>query len=127
MNLSTSFNKKEGKLWTFKNPNGNKAQLDYMLVNRKWRNSVTNCESYNTYKTMDSDHQPCSSKLRLSLRENKREKSKKTNFNWALLLTNRNVSEAYTVEVKNRFQALQNHHDETSADIMYENIIQSSE
>ena len=40
------FQKKYAKLWTHIYPNGVKAQLDYMLVNRKWINSLMNCEAY---------------------------------------------------------------------------------
>ena len=124
-NLSTSFCIRNGKLWTHKYPNGIKAQLDHMLINRKWQNSVTNCESFNSYLLLGSDHRPCSIKLRLCLRANRNAKSKKKYYNWALLSSNENVKEAYTIEVKNRFQILQDLDENATADSMYENIIKA--
>ena len=37
---NTSFMKPNGQLWTFEYPNGDRAQLDYLLFRKKWRNSV---------------------------------------------------------------------------------------
>ena len=37
--LNTNFQKREGKLWTYTYANKSKAQIDYVLINRKWRNS----------------------------------------------------------------------------------------
>ena len=48
-----------------------KAQLDCMLVNRKWINSLMNCEAYSTFEGVSSDHRIVSAKIRLSLRANK--------------------------------------------------------
>ena len=42
---NTQFQKRKGKLWTFKDrASGNLKQLDYILACRKWRNSVRNME-----------------------------------------------------------------------------------
>jgi exonuclease III len=38
--LNTSFQKRPGQLWTYTSPNGYRAQLDYVIINRKWRNSA---------------------------------------------------------------------------------------
>ena len=38
--LNTHFQKKVGQLWTHKAPNKTLAQLDYVLINKKWKNSV---------------------------------------------------------------------------------------
>ena len=42
---NTQFQKRKGKLWTYTSPGGNQYQLDYILVRRKWRNSVKNAEA----------------------------------------------------------------------------------
>lgn len=40
---NTLFGKKKGKQWTFiSDMNGSKSQIDYILINKKWRNSVHN-------------------------------------------------------------------------------------
>ena len=35
--LNTNFQKREGKLWTYTYANKSKAQIDYVLINRKWK------------------------------------------------------------------------------------------
>ena len=47
--LNTNFQKREGKLWTYTYANKNKAQIDYVLINGKWKNSAMNCEAYSSY------------------------------------------------------------------------------
>ena len=37
---NTSFMKPPKKLWTFEAPNNNQYQLDYILVHKKWSNSI---------------------------------------------------------------------------------------
>ena len=69
--LNTKYQKKSSKLWTFTYPNGVKAQLDYMLINKKWINSAMNAEAYNSFGGVSSDHRIVTSKIRLSLRANK--------------------------------------------------------
>ena len=46
------FTKRKGKLWTFTYPNGVRAQLDHIMINKKWRNSALNCEAYGIPDTM---------------------------------------------------------------------------
>lgn len=53
---NTRFQKKAGKKWTFLNASGKRRQLDYILTNSKWWNGVTNCEAYNTFASVGSDH-----------------------------------------------------------------------
>ena len=62
--------KKRGKLWTHTNANKSKAQIDYLFINRKWKNSVMNCEAYSTFEGVSSDHRIVTAKIRLSLRKN---------------------------------------------------------
>ena len=69
--LNTKFQKKSGKKWTFQYPNGAKAQIDFILINRKWCNGATNCEVYNTFCCVGSDHRIVSAHVHLSLRANK--------------------------------------------------------
>lgn len=45
INLTTEYTKKPDKLWTLTYPNGLKAQLDHILINKKWKNSALNCEA----------------------------------------------------------------------------------
>ena len=54
--LNTSFQKREGKLWTYTYPNNTKAQIDYVLINKKWNNSALNCEAYPSFEGVSTDH-----------------------------------------------------------------------
>ena len=71
INTSTQYTKRNGKLWTIQYANGAKAQIDHILVNRKWKNSALNCEAYNSFASIESDHRVVTAKIRLSLRANK--------------------------------------------------------
>ena len=54
---NTSFHKKLGKLWTFVSDlSGTKFHVDYVMINRKWKTAVHNCESYSSFNSMGSDH-----------------------------------------------------------------------
>ena len=68
--LNTNFQKREGKLWTYTYANNSKAQIDYVFINRKWKNSALNCEAYSSFEGVSSDHQIVTAKVRLSLRKN---------------------------------------------------------
>ena len=54
---NTQFPKRPGKLWTFRDrASDSLRQLDYILVRKKWRNSVHNAEAYNSLNSVKSDH-----------------------------------------------------------------------
>ena len=102
---NTSFQKKIGKLWTFiSDMSGTKSQVDYIMINKKWKNSVHNCEAYNTFSSMGSDHRVVTSKLKLSLRTSKAI-STGVNYDWAAL-RDPDLSDLYTVTVRNKYASL---------------------
>ena len=74
INLCTKFQKRPGKKWTFMYANGTKAQLDHILINKKWKNSAIDCAAYNTFHSVSSDHKIVTIKCRLCLRANKSRK-----------------------------------------------------
>ena len=53
--LNTKFQRRTGQLWTHDSPNGSKAQLDYLIINKKWQNSAKNCRTFNSFVTVGSD------------------------------------------------------------------------
>ena len=122
--MNTHFRKKKNKLWTIKYANGTKGQIDYILINKKWKNSGINCQAYNTFKTTCSDHRIISAKIRLSLRANKPSKNSQR-YNWDTLQTRDDIRDQYTIEVRNRFQILQNENEEESANTIYQNIMKA--
>ena len=54
--LNTSSQKREGKLWTYTYMNNSKAQIDYVFINKKRKNSAMNCEAYFSFEGVSSDH-----------------------------------------------------------------------
>ena len=60
---NTRFMNSRNKLWTFEYPTGSKAQLDYILVRRKWINSVRNCRAYSSSCSVLSDHRIVSANI----------------------------------------------------------------
>ncbi|XP_060753986.1 craniofacial development protein 2-like [Neoarius graeffei] len=117
---NTSFKKHPGKLWTFEDrATQAKRQLDYILTRKKWRNSVLNCEAYNGFASIGSDHRLVSIRLRLSLWASKQQ-PKCAHYVWKSLTVSPEIQAQYTIEVKNRFQALEMTEDPTES---YQNFI----
>ena len=53
---NTSFMKPKGQLWTFEYPSGDRAQLDYLIFRKKWRNSVKDSRAFSSFSSVGSDH-----------------------------------------------------------------------
>ena len=104
--LNTNFQKREGKLWTYTYTNNSKAQIDYVFINRKWKNSAMNCKAYSSFEGVSSDHRIVTAKVRLSLRKNATRTATTKHNDWALL-NNRDIRDKYALELRNRFETLQ--------------------
>ena len=81
--LNTNYQKREGKLWTY--TNNSKAQIDYVLINKKWKNSAMNCEACSSFEGVSSDHWIVMAKIRLSLQKNAKRTATTKHYDWALL------------------------------------------
>ena len=104
--LNTNYQKREGKLWTYTYANNTKAQIDYVLMNKKWKNSALNCEAYFSFEGVSTDHRIVTAKIRLSLRKNAKRTATTKHYDWALL-NNKDVRDKYVLELRNRFETLQ--------------------
>ena len=104
--LNTNYQKREGKLWTYTYANNTKAQIDYVLINKKWKNSAMNCETYSSFEGVSTDHWIVTAKIRLSLRKNAKRTATTKHYDWALL-NNRDIRDKYVLELRNRFETLQ--------------------
>ena len=83
---NTRFMSKPNKLWTFQYTNGSKAQLDYILVRKKWVNSIKNSREYPSFNSVLSDHKVVSAKIKLSLRTQSKEPGNPMNHvDWKLV------------------------------------------
>ena len=98
--------KREGKLWTYMYANNTKAQIDYILINKKWKNSAMNCEAYSSFEGVSTDHRIVTAKIRLSLRTNAKRTATTKHYDWALL-NNRDIRDKYVLELRNRYETLQ--------------------
>ena len=106
--LNTHFQKRRGHSWTHTSPNASNSQIDYVIINRKWKNSAINCRANNYFISVATDHRIVSAYIRLSLRANKRRKSNRKNFEWSELRNNSTLRSPFVIKVQNRFEALQN-------------------
>ena len=105
MITNNHFQKKAGKRWTFEDPKQNRYQLDYILVNNKWKNSVMNVEPYSSFSSIGSDHRIVTAQIRLSLRAPKPAPHKKR-FDWKVLKYDKQLCKDFEIELKNRFSEL---------------------
>ena len=104
--LNTNYQKGEGKLWTYTYAHNSKAQMDYVFINKKRKNSAMNCEAYSSFDGVSSDHRIVTAKLRLSLRKNATRTATTKHYDWALL-NNRYIWDKYVLELRNGFETLQ--------------------
>ena len=109
--LNTSFQKKVGQVWTHRSPTGAKSQLDYVIINTKWRNSVKDSRAYNSFQGVSSDHRVVTVKIRLSIRASIRATKPKSSCNpvydWSTLKKKTQIGNSFTLKLKNRFDVLQ--------------------
>ena len=106
--------------WTWMHPSGSKHQLDHILINNKWVNSLRNCRAYNSVE-LDSDPRIVSILLATSLRTRKGKPCKRPKFNWRKL-QDPTTREEFQLELSNRFQALSMTDDSTNITERYESF-----
>ena len=121
--LNTNYQKIEGKLWTYTYANNSKAQIDYVLINKKWKNSAMNFDAYSSFEGVSSDHRIVTAKIRLSLRKNAKRTATTKHYDWALL-NNRDIRDIYVLELRNRFETLQEKTEKSTPNGEYENFRQ---
>ena len=126
---NTHFMKPRGQMWTFEYPSGARAQIDYIVFRKKWRNSVKDSRAYSSFSSVGSDHRIVSATVRLSLRSSKAAKPHpmKT-IDWKEVSSNQVMSKQFSVEVFNRFDSLFNSEiNSDNIDEVYGNLIKSTE
>ena len=120
--VNTNYQKREGKLWTHTYANNTKAQIDYVLINKKWKNSAMNCEAYSSFEGVSTDHRIVTAKIRLSLRKNAKRTATTKHYDWALL-NNRDIRDKYVLELRNRYETLQERAEKSTPNDEYENFV----
>ena len=120
--LNTNYQQREGKLWTYTYANNSKAQIDYVVINKKWKNSAINCEAYSSFEGVSSDHRIATAKIRLSPLKNATRTATTKHYDWALL-NNRDIRDKYVVELRNRFETLQEKTEKGTPNDEYQNFV----
>ncbi|MGX9987587.1 reverse transcriptase domain-containing protein [Soonwooa purpurea] len=100
---NTWFQEHPRRLWTWRSPGGEiKNQIDYITINRRFRNAITHCK---TYPSADcgSDHRPVICKLQVRLKKLKKPNTMpKLQYN--RLLTDPDLKEKYMNSVKSCYE-----------------------
>ena len=115
--LNTNYQKREGKLW-----NSKKAQIDYVFINKKCKNTAMNCEAYPSFEGVSSNHQIVTAKILLSLRKNATRTATTNHYDWALL-NNRDIIDKFVLELGNRFETLKEKTEKGPPNDEYENFV----
>ena len=120
--LNTNYQKRKGKLWTYTYANNTKAQIDYVLINKKWKNSAMNCEAYSSFEGVSTDHRIVTAKIRLNLRKNAKRTAITKHYDWALF-NHKDIRDKYVLELRNRFETLQEKTEKSTPNDEYENFV----
>ena len=127
INLCTKFSKRPGKKLTFMYSNGTKAQMDHILITWKWENIATDSAAYNTFHSVSSNHNIVTIKCRLCLRGNK-SRLYAPKFDWSKIMCNKDIKEKFSIEIINRFEALQSDNNtDNDPNAMYNNVIEANQ
>ena len=81
-----------------------------------------NCEAYSSFEGVSSDHRIVTAKLRLSLWKNATWTATTKHYDWALL-NNKDIRDKYVLELRNRFETLQEKTEKSTPNDEYENFV----
>ena len=81
-----------------------------------------NCEAYSSFEGVSSNHGIITAKIRLSLRKNATRTATTNHYDWALL-NNRDIRDKYVLELRNKFDALQEKTEKGTPNDEYENFV----
>lgn len=100
------FRKSKERLWTFlSDGTERKATLDYILVRRKWRNSIKDVDTSEALSSIGSDHRLLVARVKVTLRKKKTAPGR-PNLDYSALKKDPDLQERFSVDVRNRFAAL---------------------
>ena len=125
------FMKPKGQLWTFEYPSGERAQLDYLIFRKKWRNSITDSRAFSSFSSVGSDHRIVSAHVKISLRKSKSAKTHPMkSVDWREVSSNQDISDQFSIDVYNRFQALAPSTEEVTSEninLVYDNLVKTTQ
>ena len=81
-----------------------------------------NCKAYSSFEGVSTDHRIVTAKIRLSLQKNAKRTATTKHYDWALL-NNRDIRDKYVLELRNRFETLQEKTEKSTPNDEYENFV----
>ena len=122
--MNTQFQKKAGRRWTWRSPDGNnKNEIDYIITDKP--SMVTDVTVLNRVN-IGSDHRMVMGSIALNTRAERRKllnKNTQTRVDTQMIGTKKNT---FQIELKNRFTALEEHDDMDSLNKNMTEMIQQS-
>ena len=83
-----------------------------------------NSEAYSSFEGVSTVHRIVTAKIRLSLWKNAKRTATTKHYEWALL-NNRDMRDKYVLELRNRFETLQEKTEKSTPNDEYENFVNS--
>ena len=113
----------ENHMWTREHPNRrSKAQIDHILMHKKWASSLRKCRAYSIIEIY-SDHHIVTANIKISLRT-PRKQSKSSISDFSALRTSAELQQHYSVDISNRFTAFVENISSASIQDRYDKIIE---
>ena len=81
-----------------------------------------NCEAYSSFEGVSTDHRIVTAKIQLSLRKNAERTVTTKHYDWALL-NNKDIRDKCVLELRNRFETLQEKTEKSTPNDEYENFV----
>ena len=96
-----------------------------MMINKKWINSVRNCEAYHSLEGISTDLRIVSLRIKLSLRANKKKSNRKITYHWEHLINNEDLQKQFSTSLRDRYNILRHEDTNESANNVYQNILKT--
>ena len=114
-------------MWKFLSDTGGiKPQFDYIIIRKNWTNSVNNCEVYNYFSSIGSDHWISTVIIKLSLKSNKKP-TKIMTYDY-VAFKNKITSKEYSIMTRSRFENLKKNKDcHVDATYLYHHFVKIKE
>ena len=120
--LHTKFQKRKRKLWIYIYANNAKAQIDFILINKKCNDSTLNYEAYSTFEGVSLNYWIVTAKICLSLHRNAAQTTKTIHYDWSLL-NNRDIRDKNMLTLRNKVDTCLEISETPTLNEEYENLI----
>ena len=105
-------------MWTWRSPGDRyRNQIDYVTINKRFRNAVTKVRTYPGADCgANCDHVPVVANVRLKLKKIKKS-NKRVKKDWKTLRTDTRKREEFQLELRNKYEALQEERQDGEEDV----------